>query len=848
MLSDVKFALRVLAKSPGFTTAAVLVLALGIGLNTAMFSIIYALAFTPRALPAPARLVELHTQDKKAPSRYRAFSYAAYRELRERNDLFTGVAAQKLTLVALGEGVDARRALSALVSANFFAVLGMPPNRGRTFAAEEDTPGANLPVVVVSDVFWRRTGSKPDLVGSALRINGRLFTVVGITPEDFSGTMVLLGPDLYFPLGVFDSLAGDAGGGTRRALAQPDVFALLLTARLQSGVSSAAAASALTGVAGGLERLFPVEYKDKAIILGPLARGFPDAAPPMEDAPMRLLGVMLLGLTGAVLLIVSLNLAGLLLARGYARRKEFAIRLALGGTRTRLVRQLLTEGLVLAVAGGVLGCLCSVWVNDLVIAAISSRLPVEIFLTTRTPVAVVGAMVAFCTLATLFFALGPALKLSRRDLVPDLQLNAGEDVIGPRRRWRPRHPIVVAQIALSLALMIGAGLFARMVGHEVAEDTGVDGARTLIVEFDGSLAGHDRARSLDGFRAVDERLGALPGVSAVSIAASAPYTLSGNDRSVRRAGVRPAPDTRPSTAAEGLAFSVPCNAVGAGYFDALGQPLRRGRAFSRFETDHAGAPAVAIIDEALAQLLWSGEEALGRRIEWAGRDAKPDGSSATETIEIVGIARTVQADLFKQQSPGAIYVPFAQGFTGSVYFFVRTTGAGETTLQRLREPARQALQAAAPDVPFFKVRTFAEHKDASLELWMLHRISLVATGFGAIASLIAIIGLYGAKSYGVSRRTREIGIRMALGARPARLRNQILREGLASGLIGIALGLLLGAALGRLLRSVIVDLHGFDPVVFGLAAFALFAAAFAASWLPARQATKVNPLVALRAD
>lgn len=841
LLHDIRFALRVLAKSPAFTLATVLVLALGIGLNTATFNALYVLALSPRRLPAAERLVQLYAQDKKEPSNFRGFSHGAWRELRERRDLFDGVFAQHLTLVAVGEGSDVRRMLADVVSANFFAVLGVPPARGRAFTAEEEVAGADVPVVVVSHLYWRTTGFKPDLVGSAVRVNGRLFTVVGIAPEGFTGTMAMVGADFYFPLGVFDSLARETKDGTRRVLAQADVFPLVVMARLQHGVSAEAARSVLGGVTAGLAQHFPGEYQDRALTLGPLPR-FVETSPPLDGGVMAFMAVIVLGLTGTVLLIVSLNLASLLLARGHARRKEFAIRLALGGTGARLVRQLLTEGLVLAVAGGALGCVFALWVSHLVLVGISSRLPVELLLTAQTPLAVVVATFVLCTLATLFFALGPALTVARRDFLSDLQQNAGEDVTVRRRRWLPRHPLVVAQIALSLALTIGAGLFTRLTSHAIAGDTGIDADRTLVVEFDPSLSGHDRARSLEILRTVGERLSALPGVRAASIAQSTPYSLNGDNRSVRRAGTRPAPDARPAMPADGLAFNVPFNAVGADYFATLGLPLLRGRAFTRFETDHAGAPAVAIIDEALAQRLWPGEAALGRRIEWAWQD-----TTKTETIEIVGVTRTAPLELF-QPAGGALYLPFAQAYAGNVHFLIRSASGGATTLEALRESVRRELQTAAPDVPFFKVHTFAEHKDASLETWALQRLSIVATAFGAGAALIAIIGLYGAKAYGVSRRTREIGIRLALGAEPARLRNLILREGLASALAGIGLGLLLGAALGRLLSSVIVDLRSFDPLVYGCAALALFAAAFATSWLPARQATKVNPLKALRTE
>ncbi|MBX3747546.1 MAG: ABC transporter permease [Verrucomicrobiae bacterium] len=842
-MNDLKFAVRQLLKNPGFTVAAVLVLALGIGLNTAMFGALYALAFNPRPFPAPERVVQLYSQDKAEPARFRAFSYAAYREVRERRDIFTGVLAQALAFVAVGEGTEARRGVSAIVSANYFEALGVPLLRGRAFTAGEETPGADLPVMIVSHFYWRNAGSHPDLIGSTLRINGRVFTVVGIAPEGFTGTNATMGPEFYFPLGVFDVL-----GEGRRPLQAADSFVLNLVARLQAGITIDSAQSGLAGTAAGLEELYPVEQKDQAFILGPLPRFVVGSEPKQNGIMPALLGTVLMGLTGSVLLIVSLNLAGLLLVRAHARCKEFAIRLAVGATRGRLIRQLLTEGLLLALVGGALGGLCAVLGTRLLIATVSDRLSFALLFTAPTPVVPVVSTLVFCTMATLFFALGPALTLLRRDLIPDLQQTVVEET-GRPRRWLPRHPLVVAQIALSLTLIIGAGLCARWVGRQLGTETGMDAEHTLVVEFDASLGGRGQARNLEIFRTVGERLAHVPGVSAASIATATLYGFNWNEGFVRRAGTRPAPDVRPSTAAEGLAFLAPFNAVGADYFAAAGQPLLRGRTFTRLETDQPGAPPVAIVDEALAARLWPGEDALGRSLEWAGGEAPTSASSSGDgTFEIVGIARSLRPDPAEARYPGAIYLPIAQGFKERVHFLIRSVNAGEAALAALREPVRRELQAAAPDVPLFTVRAFREHKDAAPVPWLFRRIATVLAAFGAVAVLIAIIGLYGAKAYSVSRRTREIGIRLALGAEPARLRNLILREGVVLSLVGIALGLLLSAAIIRLLGSLIADFEGFDPVVFGVAALAFFTTALAASWLPARRAMTVQPMVALRSE
>ncbi|MBN8247650.1 MAG: ABC transporter permease, partial [Verrucomicrobia bacterium] len=804
---------------------------------------LYTLALQPRPFPEPERLVQIYSQNRKEPGRFRAFSHPAYRELRNRRDLFTGVLAQALAFVAVGEGAEARRAFAATVSADYFDVLGVPLLRGRGFTAGEETPGADLPVVIVSHFYWRNAGSDPGLIGSTVRINGRLFTVVGITPEGFTGTNASVGPEFYFPLGVRSGL-GDEGHPLQRA----DGFALNVVARLQPGIAVEAAQSALAGTAAGLEQLYPVEQKDQTFLVGPLPRFVAGSEPKDAGLMPAVLGTVLMGLTGSVLLLVALNLAGLLLVRGHARRKEFAIRLAVGGTRARLLRQLLTEGLVLALLGGGLGSLCAAWFTQLLVAAVSHRLSVAIPFTAPAPAVLVVATLVFSTMATLLFALGPALTLLRRDLIPDLQQNAGGEA-ERRRRWLPRHPLVVAQIALSLSLVIGAGLAARWVGRLLGADPGMDAGRTVIVEFDASLGGRDPAQTLEIFRIVGERLATVPGVDSASIAASTLYSFNWNDRSVRRAGTRPAPDARPSTAAEGLAFLTPFNAIGADYFAAVGRPLLRGRAFTRFETDHQGAPRVAIIDETLAARLWPGEEALGRRLEWAGGEgATAAGSSGAGTIEVVGIASPMRHESPEGTPPGAIYVPFAQEFQAKVHFILRSVNGGDTALTGLREPVRRLLRAAAPDVPLIQVRTFDEHQDTALVPWLFRRIATVLATFGAIAVLIAIIGLYGAKAYSVSRRTREIGIRLALGAEPACLRRQILREGLVLSGVGIALGLLLSTAIVRLLGSAIADFEGFDPVVFGAAALALFLTALAASWFPARRAARVDPMAALRTE
>ncbi len=861
-MHDLRFAFRLFTKTPGFTAAAITVLALGIGLNTAMFSFVHALVFSPRAFPDSHRVLQLYTYDRKEPTDFRAFSYPAFREIQTRGDVFSGVFAHLPTMVGLDKDAVTRRTFSSLISANFFEVLGVSLARGRPFTAEEERPGSNLAVAIASHTYWKEQGFAQDLVGRTVRVNDRPFTLVGIAPEGFSGTMALFGPTLYFPLGVHGMLMNDFIGESKRTLERADSYNLFLAGRLRDGVSPEAASAALDVLGRVVEQSLPVEYKDKTFSAGLLPR-LGTSTSPRQESVLTVLGLTLLGLSGAVLLVVCLNLAGLILARGHARRREFAIRLALGGGRARLVRQLLTEGFLLALAGGALGILLAIWASDLLVASLSARLPITIVLNSTAAPMILAATVGFCLLATLFFSLGPALQLSGGDVITDLKLSGGDDARTVRRRWLPRHPLVVAQIALSLALLIAAGLFLRMAGKAVTGDNGFRADHTIVAEVDSGLGGYNESQSLDLYRAVNERLAALPGVKHASIGSLVPYGMINISREVRRAGVTPAAGDKPATAAEGLSFSARWNAVGPEYFAAMGLRQLRGRAFTAAESGHKGAPEVVVVDEALARKLWPDGDALGQRIQWVERNparARPErtadkpGAPATaaanepKTAEIVGIVTATKSDFFEKEFRGAIYVPFAQGFSSNAHFHVRPAVENSAAAIALVEPIRRTLREAAPGLPVFNVRPFKVHLTESTEFWMLRIGSTLFVVFALLAMVVAVVGIYGVKSYSVSRRTREIGIRMALGAIPGQVHGMILREGISMTLSGVGLGLLLGLGVGRLLSTILVDADAFDPLAFGVSALAFAAAAAIACWLPARRATKVNPMIALRAE
>jgi predicted permease len=834
-LGDVRFALRQLAWSPGFAAAAVAVLALGIGLNAGMFSLVYAIGFAGRAFPEPDRVVQLYSSRASEPDSYRAFSYAAYGQLAG-TDAFAGVLAHAPALVGVTEGTESRRTFGAIVSRNYFEVLGVPVAAGRGFTAEESRPGQDVPVVVATWAFWQRHNFDPALVGSTVRVNERPFTVVGVTPRGFTGTMSVFGPELFFPLGVFHSVANVFEGGVAPSLDRPDVFQLFLVGRLAPGVSIAAAETRLQPAAAALTAAMPVEYRDARLSLAPLPR-FGTSTSPMSEGVVELLGAVMLGLTAAVLLTVCLNLAAMLLARGRARRKELAIRLALGASRARVVRQLLIEGLLLSAAGGAIGAALAGWGVGTLHAALTALLPVSMTLDgLRSPV--VGAATAgFCLLATIWFALGPALHHSRADVLSDLKAQSGADP-SPRRRWRPRHPLAAAQVALSVALLIAAGLFVRMARTGMAVDLGFDADATVLAEVDPSLAGYDATRSLAVLGAVERRLATLPGVAAVGVAPVVPMGIIHLSRDVRRAGPDLPDGARPATAEEGRAFDAPFNAVNEGYFAAMGVRLLSGRTFTAVESYDAGAPPVAILDDALARRLWPDGGALGERIQFETREGD------RTAYVVVGIVAPSHWTLFEPELPGAVFLPLARGPHSPAFFHVR----GQAATAVGAEAVRQAIREAAPGLPLFSARPFADHVDASIEFWALNRASVLFASFGVAAMIVALVGLYGVMAHAVARRTREIGIRIAVGAEPGAVRRMILGESLATTLGGVAAGVVLGLAVGRLLASVFVDVAAFDLAVFTAAPLAFVGAAVAAAWGPARRATAVNPTTALRAE
>lgn len=860
MLHDIRFALRQLLKARGFTVAAVIVLAFGIGANTAIFSLLDTMLYQPPAFAKPGEIVQVFSQDKKEPKTFRGFSYPTYLDVRDRNTVFDGVMAHNLAMVGVGDHGTTRRTFADIVSANYFSVLGVRPVEGRAFLPEEETPGRNTAGAIVSYGYWQKHALDPAMLGSVITINGHPFTIVGITPKGFSGTMQVFSPEIWLPLGVHDQVVNDFQTERHTDLGDRAGRQLLLIARLKSGMTETAA-PALKALAANLEQAFPIEQKNQTFMTAPLSR-FATSTSPSGDGEVKTLAPLLFGMAAVVLLVACLNLANMLLARGTARRKEIAIRLALGASRWRIVRQLLLEGFALAVAGGPCGLVLGLWSSDLLIKSMGNMMPVDLVWRGGLNGSVLLATFGFCVLGTLAFALGPALKLSRSSVIADLKESAGEDVV--RRRWKflPRNPLVVVQIAFSLALLTGAALFLRGAGKAAAVDTGLETNQNFLIETDGSLAGYDQTRSRDLYRRLEERLASLPGVEHASISSTVPFGMVSLSKAVQCGGVNPAPDAKPANAAEGLAFDARWNSVGADYFSTVGLHLLRGRVFHTAEAMHEKAPRVAIIDEVLAEKLWPEGNALGQQIQFAADDEpraldddnggvgvpRSGGGQPKQLVEVVGIVPYTRESLFEKNPTGALYLPFAGGFQSNVFFHLKFAPNAAHDSGATADLLRRTIREVDPALPVLTLKTFAQHLDGNIQLWIVRAGASLFSVFGFVALGLAVVGVYGVKAYSVARRTREIGIRMALGAQRQAVQWMILREGFVMLASGVAIGLLLAAATGKLLSGILYEVGAFDPLAFTLAPLLLAVAAILATWLPARRATRINPMIALRTE
>ena len=807
LVQDTRFAWRTLRGSPGFALTALVTLALGIGVNSAMFSLVNGLLLRP-LYEGGDQVVTVHSRRTASPGGNRAFTYQNYRELAENTtDIFAHVAASSMAFVGLDAGEGPRRAFALAVTANYFQVLGAPPARGRGFTTEEERPGAGSRVAIISDPLWQQMGADPGVLGRLVRINGEWFTVVGVAREGFGGVSIP-GPEVWVPVGAHEAAE------------------LSVIARLQRGTSFETAQAALNTVA------LPSHDAGYALALSkPSMRlMFLPGGSGLMTAGIALL---LMFMPVVVLLVACLNLADLLLARGHMRRKELAIRTSLGGGRWRLTRQLLTEGLLLALAGGAIGLWLSTLAIKPLLASLRRVLPVAMTLPdVSVDWRVVIGTVAFGVIATLIFAAGPALALTGRATAADLKRDTSDEGRRPGRVGIG-NALVIGQIALSLLLLASGGLFLMSALSAASADPGfrVDGG--VIVKVDPALAGYDEARGRAAHRALIERLRTVPGVEAVTIASRPAFTSMGDSRDVVPAGADTTQDSR-----IGAVFSV----IGRDYARVLGLTMLRGRDFSEAEMTPGSRQRVAIIDDALAEKLWPGEDALGRTIQFLD----DEGPAAKQPLLVVGIMPAVKHSLSNPQPYPHVYVPLGQHYESAMTLQLRLAG-GQDERALLGTIAR-AARTVDERVPVLSVATWRDYVGRGFDAGLQRAGASVFSAFGAIALLLAVLGVYGVKSYVVSRRTREFGIRVALGAQPRALLWQVLREGGRITTIGIIVGLLLALGAGQILQSILYGVNSVEPVVLVSAPLILLTASLLASYIPALRATRVDPTVALRAE
>jgi predicted permease len=838
LVRDLRLGIRMLANRPGFTATAVIVLALGIGANTAMFSLVNAFVLKPLVIREPEQIVGCYSRNVHKDD-YRAFSYPNYVDIRDGNSVFSSLMAHNPAMVGVTEGAATRRTMVDMVSSNYFSTYGVPLFRGRPFTAEEERPGSDPQVVIVSYKFWKKAGGDPNMIGKTLQVNTRVLTVVGITAEGFTGNTALFAPEFFMPLGLYDVMSNDFEG-VGRHFGSRDNHVLILVGRLRPGMTQKAADAQLATVASRLERAYPNENKDQTFIVHPLAR-MSISTNPTTDSDILVPATLLLSMAGVVLLIACLNVANMMLARGAARRKEIAIRLALGGTRTQILRQLSTEGLLLALAGGAGGLIIAYWSTGALVESLAGLAPIDFVYSAGPDMRVLAATIGFCLFSTLLFGLAPAWSLSKPNVASNLKDGEHEDIAtGKRRRlFSRRNVLVMSQVSLSLVLLTSAGLFIRSAQRAANVEPGFRLDHGMLVEVDPSLAGYDEAHCRQVFGTLIERLGSIPGVETVSLAGSVPFGIFSLGRGIQRASDPPPAPSDPS--GKGTLVYPRFNIVGQDYFKTLGIPLLRGRPFVTVETA-GGKSSVAILDKAAAAKLWPHEEAVGKHIRMMMGDGK------TQDAEIVGVVGTVQDNIFGGESQPHLYVPFGQEFQSDINIHLKVAVQGKEAETRLLDTIRREIRSVDAHLPVLALRTLRQHLEGSFDLWIVRTGARMFTIFGGVALLMAMVGLYGVRAYTVARRTREIGIRMALGADAVATLRMILREGLIVTSIGAGIGLLLSVAAGRLLGSFLYKVSGADPLVFLTATILLSAISLLACYLPARNAARVEPMVALRSE
>jgi predicted permease len=806
---DLRYSLRMLRKRPGFTIVVVTTLALGIGANVTIFAWIKAvlLASLP-GIEQPEKLVEIWgaTRNNSALSS----SYVDYLDYRNQNTVFSGLIAHQVLPLNLGRSEKPERVWGAVVSGNYFDVLGIKPLIGRTFLPEEDRTPNTHPVVVIGYGLWkRRFGADPNVLGRTITLNEHDFTVIGVSPKEFGSPFAGLALDVWTPVMMKDYVARPHFSLTDRGSRW-----LMVMGRLKPGATVPQAQANIAAIASHLEHEYPQTNERLGVAVYSVM-----LSPFSLKQNMRPALAILMAAVGVVLLIACANVANLLLARAASRRKEIAVRLALGGSRGRLVQQMLTESFVLASLGAALGLAIAFWTARSLAAFLPPYANRASF-DTRPDAVVFAFTLGLTVLTTLLFGLAPTLHASKQDLVTAMKENTATVGRGSRK-VSLRHALVVTQVALSMVALISAGLFVRSLREAYKADPGFEPHDVLLASFDPFLSGYDESRGREFYRRLVERVRTVPGIESATLARRLPLTDGGIAfAAITIDGYAPAKD-------EDMRLNY--ETVGPQYFQTMRIPFVHGRDFE--ERDQEGAPGVVIINETMARRYWPGGDALGKRLKLA-----------KDWLVIVGIAKDVKNRSLSEAPQPFLYLPLLQDYRSNMILVARTSVDPEKMFQSVRA----AVVALDPEIPMFDTKTLEDH--VGISLFLQRMAATLLSIFGLLALSLAAIGLYGVMAYSVNRRTRELGIRVSVGAKRRDIFKLILGQGLAISAVGLLAGLVVALAVTRLTTNLLYGVSATDPVTFIAIALLLLCVTLLACYFPARRATKVEPTIALRVE
>lgn len=812
---DLRYALRMLLKSPGFTLVAVLALGLGIGANTAIFSVFNGMLWRPLPVKDPKQLVVVASKTRSFDFPLN-LSYVDVQDYRQLKTVFSDLIAYAPTPVNFGAEGRPERAWAELVTGNYFSMLGLEAVRGRTFGPDEGVVPGKDPLIVLSYKYWqKRFGEDPGIIGQTVQVNQHAFTIIGVVPERYRGAYYFLEPDFYTPIttiGLLDATQADSL--TKRSAAY-----LRVLGRLQPGVTPTQAMAAAEPLDHRLAQDFPDSHQGLSLLVLPELEARPE---PGLGGFMSTAVIVFMLLVGLVLLIACANVANLILARANGRRKEFATRTALGASRWRMIRQLLTETLLLSVFGGLLGLLFARWAGMALMSIhIPSDIPLRLF-DLRLDWRIFGFAFFAALMTGMIAGLVPSLQASRMDL-SDVLKAGGRSGGGSASHHRFRNALVVSQVAVSLLLLACAGFFIRSLQNSAHVDMGFRVDHTLMMSMDIGLQGYGEERGQQFYKQLSERVRSLPGVRDAAISSYIPMGYDNSGVNIFPEGQVIDDKSKTETAFDDM--------VQANYFRAAGTPVIQGREFT--EADSALAPKVAIINDTFAKKIWPGQDPIGKTFR-TEKNGPP--------IQVVGLTRTGKY-LFLYETPQLYaYFPIAQRYNSAINLFVYTQSDPQQLVPAVRDQIRQ-LDAG---LPVFAVTTMEAHVQYGKPLLPARLGAMLVGAFGLLGLVLASVGVYGVVSYSVSQRTQEIGIRTALGAQSSHVLRMVLRQGMSMALIGTAVGIILSFLLFRGLSSVLYGVKSTDLVTLTAVSAMLLAVAFAASYIPALRATHVDPVVALR--